>query len=132
MDEIQQQSGIVTLLKRVVLFLFSGLVTAAICYSCSAINTVSSYSLNINDVIGVVYETENQQSVLIVKSLSEATINTTYEELSGVYTLEQKANILFLTRNVKESEQKMVFVSMSEKEMLWQNKNLILYKWEEE
>lgn len=130
MDETKQ-NGFITFIKRLLLIMFITVVAVLICYSCSAINSVSNYTINLEKATGSVFEAENQQTVLIINSPTGALINTSYEDLSGLYDLEQKNNVLFLTRGAEENKTELVFVSLSGEELFWQNKNLILYKWEE-
>ena len=108
------------------------IVSVLICYSCSAINKVSGYTINLNDSIGNIYESENQDTVLIINTKEEAYLNTKEEGLTSLYSIEQKENLLLLTANNGEETTKLVFISLSENEMFWQTKNLILYRWEDE
>lgn len=131
MDEAKRKNGFVTFLKRLLLISVFTIVTVLICYSCSAINKVSNYTINLKNSIGNIYETENQDTVLIINSETEAYLNTKVENYSAVYAVEQKENLLLLTRQEEEKTIKIAFLSLSEKELFWQNQSIILYRWEE-
>ncbi len=122
----------ITFFKRLLLLLFLAVTAILFCYSCSAISAVSNYKIDLKSAIGNVFETDNQQTVLVINSLEEAYLNTSDAEIAGVYSLEQKDNVLFMSKGEGEKKSKQVFVSISANELLWQNKNTFLYRWEEE
>lgn len=122
---------LLTFLKRVLLLFTLAVTVILLCYACSAINTVSNYRINLKSAIGAVFETENQQTVLVINSLEEAYLNTSDDEVAGVYSLKQTDNMLFMSRGEGEQESKQVFVSITASELFWQNKNEYLYRWEE-
>lgn len=131
MDEYSSKSGFITFLKRLLLISVIVVASILVCYSCSAIDRVSSYTINLNDCIGYIYESENQDTVLIINSVEQAYFNTTDETLIAVYDIEQKENVLILTYEEKDKTNKLVFLSLSENELFWQQKNIILYRWED-
>lgn len=131
MDEVKRNNGFLTFLKRLLLIVVFIVVTLLICYSCSAINKVSSYTINLKNSIGNIFETQNQDTVLIINSETEAYLNTKIKDYTSIYTIEQKENLLLLTKEKDKETIKIVFLSLSDDEIFWQNQNLILYKWEE-
>lgn len=132
MENERSNSGFLVFLKRILLISVVVIVSVLICYSCSAINKVSGYTINLNDSIGNIYESENQDTVLIINTKEEAYFNTKEEGLTSLYSIEQKDNLLLLTANKGEETTKLVFVSLSKNEIFWQTKNSILYRWEDE
>ncbi len=128
MDEVKRNS-VATILKRILLFILIGIIATLFCYSCSAFKSVSNHTINLEKSVGSVFEAENQQTVLIFNTSSEALINTNYDNVSGLYNIEQKDNVLLLSKG--SEEEKLIFLSLSNTEILWQNKDIILFKWED-
>ena len=132
MDEVRSNNGFLTFLKRLLLISVITIVTVLICYSCSAIDKVSKYTISLKDSIGAIFETENQDTVLMFNSETEAYLNTTVEGFTSVYKIEQKDNVLLLTNEQPEKTTKIVFLSLSKEELFWQTKSIILYRWIDE
>lgn len=124
-------SNSLTFFKRFLLLAVFSIVTILLCYSCSAMRTVNGYRCDLKSILGLVYETENQQTVLVINSSDKAYINTTIEDVKGDYSLELRDNILFLEKGEGEDAMRQVFISISENKFYWQNKNEFLYRWEE-
>lgn len=132
MENERSNNGFLVFLKRILLISVVVIVSVLICYSCSAINKVSGYTINLNDSIGNIYESENQDAVLIINTKEEAYFSTKEEGLTSIYSIEQKENLLLLTAKKDEETTKLVFISLSETEIFWQSKNSILHRWEDE
>lgn len=128
---MENKSTALTFFKRLLLLATFAVVTILLCYSCSAMGTVSNHRIELKSVIGLVFEAENQQTVLVINSSEEAYINTTVEKVGGVYSLELRDNVLFLEKGEGEDAMRQIFVSTSDKELFWQNRNEFLYRWEE-
>lgn len=126
-----KSSGPLTFFKRLLLIAVISIVTILTCYTCSAIKKVSSYKINLKDLVGLVFESQNQSTVLSFKSIEEAVIATDKKDKEGSYLIEQKSNVLFLSKDDSDNKIKTVFVSLSSKELLWQSENIVLYLWEE-
>lgn len=106
-------------------------------YSCSSLQAVS-YNLSINDLLGAIYESKDQNIVLIINSQTQAHLTTENEELAGNWTMEKKDNLLVLTREVEDEEtgelitaQETRFLAVSYEDLFWQNENMFLFRWEE-
>ena len=78
--EEAKRNGFITFLKRLLLISVFTVVTVLICYSCSAINKVSNYTINLKKSIGYIYETENQDTVLIINSVKSILLFTKNEK----------------------------------------------------
>lgn len=128
---MENKSTALTFFKRLLLLVTFAVVTVLLCYSCSAMRTVSNHRIDLKSVIGLVFEAENQQTVLVINSSEEAYINTTVEKAGGTYSLELRDNVLFLEKGEGEDAMRQIFVSTSDKELFWQNRNEFLYRWEE-
>lgn len=127
----ENSSKFIIFLKRLLLIASISIIAIVTCYTCSAINKVSNYRINLKNSVGLVYEAHNQTTVLSFKSTEEAIITTDKKNKEGTYAVEQKNNILFLTKGSGDELIKTVFVSLSSKELFWQSENIILYLWEE-
>lgn len=123
-----EKKPLVTFFKRLLVLIIFAVSIMLFCYSCSAINAVSNYKINLKDNIGCVFEAENQQTVLVINSFEEAYINAAEEKIGGIYSLEQRDNVLFLKKGEGEETINQVFVSISAKELFWQTKNQYLYR----
>lgn len=124
-------SGFIVFLKRLLLIASVSAAVILTCYTCSAIKKVSSYKINLKESIGLIFESQNQSIVLSFKTAEEAVITTEKKNKEGTYLIEQKSNVLFLTKGDGENKVNTVFVSLSKKELLWQSENVVLYLWEE-
>lgn len=129
---MENKNIFLTILKRILLIFTITFSVILACYTCSAIDKVSNYTINLKDSVGFIYETENQDTVLMFNSETEAYLNTKIENYTAIYNIEQKDNLLLLTNTVDEKTTKLAFLSLSEKELFWQNQNIILYRWNEE
>ena len=110
-------------LQRFLVIFIASFVTILVAYSCSAINRVSNYRMDLNDVINKQFENEKQTVVLIFQTDEQAYLAT--EKEITTYKVEAKDNLFYLTR--ENSEDKHILVPLSEYEILWQNKNIYLY-----
>lgn len=128
---MENKSTALTFFKRLLLLVTFAAVTVLLCYSCSAMSTVSNYRIDLKSVVGLVFEAENQQTVLVINSSEKAYINTTIEKVGGDYSLELRDNVLFLEKGEGDDAMRQIFVSISDKELFWQNRNEFLYRWEE-
>jgi len=129
---MENKNIFLTILKRILLIFTITISVILVCYTCSAIDKVSNYTISLKDSVGFIYETENQDTVLMFNSETEAYLNTKIENYTAIYAIEQKDNLLLLTNTVDEKTTKLAFLSLSEKELFWQNQNIILYRWNEE
>lgn len=120
----------VTFLLRTLLIATLFVSIVVVCYSCSAINEVSNYNLDLADVVGVVYESKKQDVAVAFKSDTEAYLNSNKENETGTYLIEKKDNVLFINNN--EFDKKFVFIPLSDKKIFWHNRNVILYRWEDD
>lgn len=111
--------------------------TIFLAYSCSSIQAVS-YNMPISDLLGAIYESEDQNIVLLITSQTQAHLTTDDEELAGNWTMEKKDNLLVLIREVEDEEtgelitgQETRFLAVSHEDLFWQNENIFLFRWEE-
>lgn len=129
-----QANSSATFFKRLLLVLILLVSVVLVCYYCSAINTVSRYQINLAAEVGTIFETEDQNTVLVFRSGNQAHLTTDKDEMMGLYSVEQKDNVLLLTMGTESEEEeeiKQVFLSISHEEVFWQNENRLLYRWEE-
>lgn len=123
-------SGLLTMIKRVVVIVLFIATILLITYACNSINTVSTYNLNLKNCIGWVYQTEDQKMMLVINDINEAYLNAGDE--SGVYSINQKDNVLFLEKGEEEKKEKTVFIPTKENELFWQSKNILFYHYQED
>lgn len=130
---MEQQSRAVIVLKRILAISIILITTVFIVYSCSAMNYVSNYKYNLLEDIGSIYEDNDEKCVLKIMSEKEIFVSSTFEEYTATYEVEQKENLLLLTKTTtEETTVKIAFLALSAKELFWQTKNIILYKLENE
>lgn len=113
-----------SIFKRMLLILtviFIIIVSAFVIHSCS---TVSNYSTNIINLVGNTYASNDYKTALIIES-----------EESGIYRLNDEDNKVVLSTKSnliiginEEEDLKVVFITVSEKELYLQTKNIMLYK----
>ena len=113
--------------RFLVIFIFA-IIGLFVAYSCSAINKVSNYSLNINDVISRQYTNENRTAVLMFQSETEAYLSS--ENDNDVYTVTPKDNLIYLDK--ESTKTRHIFIPISNNDIFWQDKNMHLYFYMEE
>ena len=119
---MEKRNRLIVFLKRFLLIFVLFASTVLIVYGCSAIKALNKYNYNVQSDIQSIYKSEDNLYSLTIVSKEEASFSE--ENKSLTYTLTVKDNVLFLDGQ----ESRNVFIALSSKEMLWQTKNLYLYK----
>lgn len=113
-----------SLWKKLLAFFLILIIGATIFYSCSAFYKVSSYKPRNEEIIGRIFESNDQQTVLLFHEENVATFSASEEMLNGDYAYELTENVLYIRNDVR----KISFVFLSKEEMLYQDKNVILFR----
>lgn len=123
MNESRNASAI---FKRILLIILTFVYVVLFCYACSALKTANYKGFNLKHNIGNVFLSEDQNLVLVISSEDEASITSDKEEESGDYPIEIIDNVVFAIDEARNK--KYVFVPVADNQIMWQNKNQILYK----
>ena len=119
-----ERTAELSIFKRIILILtviFIIIVSTFVMHSCS---TISNYSTNIIYLVGNTYASNDYKAALIIES-EESGIYRLNDEDSKV-VLSTKSNLIIGIN--EEEDLKVVFVTVSEKELYLQTKNIMLYK----
>lgn len=122
MNETLQKPSIWKRLLAVFLLI---LISTTMFYSCSAIYKINNYHPSDGELVGTLFENNNQDTALVLDIDDTATFICVDESKNGTYFYSVDGNAIFLTNGSKE---KLVFIMLSETEMFYQNANDILYK----
>lgn len=125
---IETNSSLSPIIRRIIVVSISLIVAVLFCYACNAYRSVSSFKLDIESVLGRAYTTEKQDIVLVFNAIDEASITTADQENSGTYLVHSLENVIFLTNGEGENAKKFAFIPLSEQEILWQTKNILLFQ----
>ena len=111
--------------KRFLIAFLLILISTTIFYSCSAAYKINNYHPIDGELVGTLFENNNQDTVLVLDVDDMATFSCNDEAKNGTYFYSVDGNAVFLTNGSKE---KLVFIMLSESELFYQNSNDILYK----
>lgn len=119
---MENRNRLIVFLKRFLLIFILFVSTVLIVYGCSAVKALNKYNYNVQSDIQSIYKSEDNLYSLTIVSKEEASFSE--EDNISTYTLTIKDNVLFLDGQ----ESRNVFIALSAKEMLWQTKNIYLFK----